>query len=139
MPEGVPLVDIDAADTSAVTAPVIKAVDAEAPAYVIHTSGSTGKPKGVVVLHRNLTAFLAAMDQVVGTGGEPVTWLAVTSVSFDISVLELLWTAGRGHRVVIGPDKGVTAPDTTRDVPASAETVPGTAGSGAAVAHTGVA
>ncbi|MGM0348079.1 amino acid adenylation domain-containing protein [Streptomyces sp. Adlamb9] len=139
VPEGVPLVDIDAADTPAVTTPVIKAVDAEAPAYVIHTSGSTGKPKGVVVLHRNLTAFLAAMDQVVGTGGEPVTWLAVTSVSFDISVLELLWTAGRGHRVVIGPDKGVSAPDTTRDVPVTAETVPGTAGSGAAVAHIGAA
>ena len=29
------------------------------------------------------------------------TWLAVTSISFDISVLELFWTLARGFKVVI--------------------------------------
>jgi non-ribosomal peptide synthetase component F len=63
-------------------------------AYCIYTSGSTGRPKGVMVEHRNVVNFFAAMDERLGT--EPGTWLAVTSLSFDISVLELLWTLARG-------------------------------------------
>ena len=72
-------------------------------AYVIYTSGSTGKPKGVMVEHRNVLSFFSAMDRVLGI--EPGVWLAVTSISFDISVLELLWTLTRGFKVVLGPVK----------------------------------
>ena len=36
------------------------------------------------------------------------TWLAVTSLSFDISVLELLWTLTRGFHVVLKSDRGVS-------------------------------
>jgi natural product biosynthesis luciferase-like monooxygenase protein len=68
-------------------------------AYVIYTSGSTGKPKGVMIPHRTVVNFFASMDEVLGTGGG--TWLAITSISFDISVLELLWTLTRGMKVVI--------------------------------------
>jgi natural product biosynthesis luciferase-like monooxygenase protein/FkbM family methyltransferase len=70
------------------------------PAYVIYTSGSTGTPKGVVLTHSNVTGFFAAMDEVLETE-RPGVWLAVTSISFDISVLELLWTLTRGYQVVI--------------------------------------
>jgi len=69
-------------------------------AYVIYTSGSTGKPKGVMVTHRNVVNFFAGMDQTIGQDGAG-TWLAVTSISFDISVLELLWTLSRGFQVVL--------------------------------------
>nr|QEO74623.1 condensation domain-containing protein [uncultured bacterium] len=69
-------------------------------AYVIYTSGSTGRPKGVAVEHRSLNNFLAAMNERLG-GEPPGVWLAVTSLSFDISVLELLWTLTRGFKVVI--------------------------------------
>jgi natural product biosynthesis luciferase-like monooxygenase protein len=69
-------------------------------AYVMYTSGSTGRPKGVMVEHRNVTSFFAAMDACVGRDATG-TWLAVTSLSFDISVLELLWTLARGFKVVI--------------------------------------
>ncbi len=72
-------------------------------AYVIFTSGSTGRPKGVMVRHRNVTNFFAAMDETIG-GRRPGTWLAVTSISFDISVLELLWTLARGFRVILQDD-----------------------------------
>ncbi|HEV2149288.1 MAG TPA: MupA/Atu3671 family FMN-dependent luciferase-like monooxygenase [Longimicrobiaceae bacterium] len=68
-------------------------------AYVIYTSGSTGAPKGVVVQHGNVANFFAAMRERVGSA--PGSWLAVTSISFDISVLELLWTLCQGSRVVL--------------------------------------
>ena len=77
-------------------------------AYVIYTSGSTGLPKGVMLEHRNVTNFFAAMDQVIDHD-PPGVWLAVTSLSFDISVLELLWTLTRGFHVVLKADRGVPA------------------------------
>lgn len=69
-------------------------------AYVIYTSGSTGRPKGVMVEHGNVLNFFAAMDACIDHD-PPGTWLAVTSLSFDISVLELFWTLARGFKVVI--------------------------------------
>jgi natural product biosynthesis luciferase-like monooxygenase protein len=69
-------------------------------AYVIYTSGSTGKPKGVMVSHRNVVNFLRGMDDEIGCDEED-TMLASTSISFDISVLELFWSLTRGAKVVI--------------------------------------
>ncbi|NWK95845.1 hypothetical protein DM806_09175 [Sphingobium lactosutens] len=79
-------------------------------AYVIFTSGSTGRPKGVMVEHRNVVNFFAGMDRHVTAEGK---WLAVTSLSFDISVLELAWTLTRGMQVVLATGqelKPVAAP-----------------------------
>jgi len=73
-------------------------------AYVIYTSGSTGKPKGVMVENRNVVNFFTGMDRAIGCA--PGVWLAITSVSFDISVLELLWTLTRGCTVVVHGDEG---------------------------------
>jgi amino acid adenylation domain-containing protein len=85
-----------AQDESAKTSGSAKSSDA---AYVLYTSGSTGKPKGVVVTHRNVSNFFTAMDAVIGT--ESGTWLAVTSINFDISVFELFWTLARGFRTIL--------------------------------------
>ncbi len=74
--------------------------DASNAAYVIYTSGSTGQPKGVVVEQANVVNFFSGMDDVL-EHPEPGTWLAVTSISFDISVLELFWTLTRGFTVVL--------------------------------------
>lgn len=73
---------------------------AENLAYVIYTSGSTGRPKGVMISHRNVVNFCAGIDKCL-PHEDGSTWLAVTSISFDISVLELLWTLTRGFKVVI--------------------------------------
>jgi amino acid adenylation domain-containing protein len=73
-------------------------------AYVIYTSGSTGRPKGVMLENRNVVNFFTGMDRAISS--TPGVWLAVTSVSFDISVLELLWTLTRGFTVVVHGDEG---------------------------------
>ena len=97
VPAGVVCVD-DGRDSSVQPAPS-QHVGLEALAYVIYTSGSTGKPKGVMVSHRGVVNFFAGMDEVISR--KDGAWLAITSMSFDISVLELLWTLTRGLKVVI--------------------------------------
>jgi len=83
-------------------------VVADNAAYVIYTSGSTGKPKGVMVSHRNVVNFFRGMDDRIGCD-ERDTMLALTSVSFDISVLELFWSMARGAKVVLLADQGLGA------------------------------
>src|SRR5689334_2466897 len=78
-------------------------VSGENLAYVIYTSGSTGRPKGVMVNHANVVNFFTGMDDRIDHDAGS-TWLAVTSISFDISVLELWWTLARGFKVVIQAD-----------------------------------
>lgn len=82
-------------------------------AYLLYTSGSTGRPKGVMVSHRNVVNFFLAMDERVGCGPED-TVLALTSIAFDISVLELLWTLGRGARILLAPDQSLDGARTAR-------------------------
>ncbi|QYC42893.1 Linear gramicidin synthase subunit B [Nonomuraea coxensis DSM 45129] len=79
-------------------------VHPEDPAYLLYTSGSTGRPKGVVVPHRALLNLLVAMRDLLGSGEDDV-WLALTSLSFDISGLELYLPLVTGGRTVIaGPE-----------------------------------
>jgi amino acid adenylation domain-containing protein len=70
------------------------------PAYVIYTSGSTGTPKGVVVGHGAVVNFLAGMTGAPGLAADDVL-LAVTTVSFDIAVLELFLPLSVGATVVL--------------------------------------
>jgi natural product biosynthesis luciferase-like monooxygenase protein len=75
-------------------------------AYLMYTSGSTGKPKGVMVQHRNVVNFFEGMDERLGHE-PPGVWLAVTSISFDISVLELFWPLARGFKVVLQSNEDI--------------------------------
>ena len=70
------------------------------PAYVIYTSGSTGKPKGVVVPHGAAVNFLASMAQEPGLQASDAL-VAVTTLSFDIAVLELLLPLTVGAQVIL--------------------------------------
>jgi len=69
-------------------------------AYVIYTSGSTGKPKGVGIEQAGWINFLVALLERTGIRSGDV-WLAVTSLSFDISMLELFLPLISGGRVVV--------------------------------------
>ena len=75
-------------------------ITADLPAYVIYTSGSTGTPKGVVVSQRNVCNFLRSMARTPGMDAED-RLLAVTTLSFDIAVLELLLPLTVGAEVVL--------------------------------------
>ncbi|MEM9121882.1 MAG: amino acid adenylation domain-containing protein, partial [Pseudomonadota bacterium] len=69
-------------------------------AYVLYTSGSTGKPKGVENAHRQLGNFLHAMASRPGlTEGDRL--LAITTLSFDISMLELFLPLVVGAELVL--------------------------------------
>ena len=74
-------------------------------AYVLYTSGSLGKPKGVMVEHRNVVNLFTGMDRAIGS--DPGVWLALTSMAFDISVVELFWTLTRGFTVILHGDEGI--------------------------------
>lgn len=57
-------------------------------AYIIYTSGSTGKPKGVAISRLSLHNFLTSMSTFFLQEPDDLV-LATTTISFDISVLEL--------------------------------------------------
>ncbi len=79
--------------------------------YLIYTSGSSGTPKGVMVSHYNVVNFFAGISRQLPVGRDEAL-LALTSTSFDISVLELFWTLCNGIEVVIHPgDVALTALD----------------------------
>jgi amino acid adenylation domain-containing protein len=81
-------------------APSAADAELESPAYVIYTSGSTGKPKGVVVPHRALANLLSSVEREPGMSERDVV-LAVTTLSFDIAVSELVLPLTVGATVAL--------------------------------------
>jgi len=89
--------------TKTPTAPIDADADSAQPedvAYVIYTSGSTGKPKGVCVPHRAVVNFIESMRHEPGLNRDD-RLAAVTTLSFDIAVLELLVPLSVGAQVEI--------------------------------------
>ncbi|ARU60826.1 hypothetical protein CBW65_06755 [Tumebacillus avium] len=80
------------------------AQDSSQLAYVIYTSGSTGVPKGVMIEHRTVANFIQAMhDRIEFTPGKSV--VALTSISFDIFVLESWVPLLNGLRIVLADEE----------------------------------
>ena len=76
-------------------------------AYVIYTSGSTGEPKGVQVQHRAIVNLLLSMIERPGFQADDIL-LAVTTLSFDISILELFAPLLSGGRVEIATQEVIS-------------------------------
>ena len=72
--------------------------------YVIYTSGSTGRPKGVMIEHRAAVNILLSIARDPGFTAAD-TMLAVTTMSFDISVSEIFLPLIVGGRIVIASRK----------------------------------
>ena len=98
--EGMGLAALAPRAEGAAFSPIRHPTDTEAAAYVIFTSGSTGTPKGVEVPHRAVVNFLTSMARKPGFGpGDSI--LAVTTISFDIAVLEIFLPLVTGGRTVL--------------------------------------
>lgn len=71
-------------------------------AYVIYTSGSTGLPKGVMIDHRGAVNTILAVNETYGVGSQDRV-LALSSLSFDLSVYDIFGTLAAGGTIVL-PD-----------------------------------
>ncbi|HKV07487.1 MAG TPA: amino acid adenylation domain-containing protein, partial [Thermoanaerobaculia bacterium] len=71
-------------------------------AYVLYTSGSTGRPKGVMIDHRGAVNTLCDLNLRFGIGPEDRV-LALSSLSFDLSVYDLFGLLAAGGAAVLAP------------------------------------
>ncbi|MCE2597007.1 amino acid adenylation domain-containing protein [Motilimonas cestriensis] len=78
-------------------------------AYMMFTSGSTGKPKGVMINHHALNTFLAAANERLQLDQDTV-WLLITTMAFDISMLEIFAPLLAGATLVIANSEENTDP-----------------------------
>jgi amino acid adenylation domain-containing protein len=109
-PEGLPVVAVDELGLAPAAArePSRRGDDL---AYVIFTSGSTGLPKGVMIPHRGAVNTIEDINDRF-TVGEDDRVLALSSLSFDLSVYDVFGLLGAGGALVL------PSPDDLRD-PAS--------------------
>ncbi|XXX82738.1 amino acid adenylation domain-containing protein [Sorangium sp. So ce134] len=100
---GTDIIALDALDSLLSSEPETAPERCSAPgdlAYMLYTSGSTGQPKGVMVTRDALANFLCAMRKRPGIRPDDVA-LLLTTISFDISILEMLLPLTSGARLVI--------------------------------------
>jgi amino acid adenylation domain-containing protein len=78
-------------------------------AYVLYTSGSSGNPKGVEIEHHSVVNLLQSMSKEPGLGAQDA-FCAVTTFSFDISVLELFLPLAVSARLILASSDEVADP-----------------------------
>ncbi len=82
----------------------INKADLDNNSYIIYTSGSTGNPKGVIIRHREMSNFIQGMKKIENFT-EKTKMLSVTTISFDIFVLESFVPLCSGSTVVLASEK----------------------------------
>lgn len=78
-------------------------IDSNSLAYLIYTSGTTGKPKGVMITHKNVINFIEGTSKIIDFNNKTI--VSVTTISFDIFVLESWLSLIKGAKVVIANNK----------------------------------
>ncbi|KAK7429151.1 hypothetical protein QQZ08_004366 [Neonectria magnoliae] len=79
-------------------------------AYVIYTSGSTGRPKGVEISHGAAANFLGSLRKYEPGCSEHDRLLAITTISFDMSALELFLPLLSGSAMIMANTSAVKDP-----------------------------
>jgi len=78
-------------------------------AYVIYTSGSTGQPKGVMIDHRGAVNTILDLNERFAVGeGDRV--LALSSLSFDLSVYDIFGMLAAGGTIVMPTSEAKRVP-----------------------------
>jgi amino acid adenylation domain-containing protein len=113
--EGATVICVDDPATTAVPPLDPVPVPAGALAYIIFTSGSTGQPKGVGIGHRAVANLLASFRRVLKLGSDD-RFVAVTTLSFDIALLELLLPLASDADLVIATADETREPDRLRSL-----------------------
>lgn len=75
--------------------------------YVIYTSGSTGLPKGVMLKNSNIVNFIYAIMQQLEFPAN-ASFVSLTTISFDIFVLESLLPLLNGMKTIIASESAQT-------------------------------
>ncbi|WP_407376942.1 amino acid adenylation domain-containing protein, partial [Methanobrevibacter sp.] len=70
-------------------------------AYMIYTSGSTGKPKGVMIGHENIS------NQVQNPKSQYESLLCLATISFDVSVDDILTSLSNGRKLILASDSQI--------------------------------
>jgi amino acid adenylation domain-containing protein len=102
-PEGVALLDVNAAYQEESDSNPGRIAGPFDPACVFFTSGSTGAPKGVAVPHRAVLRLLLGVDYV--QLGPEETLLQMAPMSFDAATFELWGALLHGGRCVLFPER----------------------------------
>ncbi|KAI0515270.1 polyketide synthase [Xylaria bambusicola] len=79
-------------------------------AYTLYTSGSTGRPKGVEISHGAAANYLGSLRKHEPGCNEHDRLLAITTISFDMSALELLLPILSGATMIIANTSAVRNP-----------------------------
>ena len=79
-------------------------------AYIIYTSGSTGLPKGVLIEHQSVINCVFAIQNEVNINADAI-FLAVTALSFDVSVLDYFLPFAIGAKTIIASQLDVQDPN----------------------------
>ena len=101
-PEGIRRLAVDTLQADDTLLEAVTGATPDDLAYVIYTSGSTGEPKGVMMTHRAAMNTIADINRRFAIGEEDAV-LALSSLSFDLSVYDIFGLLGAGGRLVL-PD-----------------------------------
>ena len=102
-----PVFDDDQPSTPVETPVAVGSADEVA--YIIFTSGSTGEPKGVVTTHAAVTNTILDINSRFAVGAADRV-LAVSSLSFDLSVYDIFGTLAVGAAIVMPTADEMTRP-----------------------------
>ncbi|SFA97238.1 yersiniabactin nonribosomal peptide synthetase [Acetitomaculum ruminis DSM 5522] len=89
---------------------ILKTDFSEKLAYIIYTSGSTGQPKGVMISHKSAANTILDINNRLGLSFF-TCGLAISNLSFDLSVFDIFGILAAGGRIVIPKEDEVKDPE----------------------------